>query len=283
MGMLPLATLFIDTNMKLQCWISDIHERDRLTLHYLWIFISQLGSLVIYTTIFFYLRMRVASTIKAENSTSQTSSTEASNNFSRPMGMGVTTTTIVSQQARDPFAVSRHRILRTARYMVVYPFAYVALTLPLAAGRVSAMTHKNPPLMFYCVAGALMSSCGVIDVALYIYTRKGLVKSSIGLKVPQLNGDRLTRFRTVDSRRSGRAGEGAQNIRMSGIAHVDLDDDGTSKEHAMAKGAIIVSKSVTRSEDTYSASTEGSRNRSDSMKSLVVKKDEQDSDKSWLA
>jgi hypothetical protein len=164
--------------------------------------------------------------------------------------------------------------------MVVYPFAYVALTLPLAAGRVSAMAHKSPPIMFYCVAGVLMASCGVIDVALYIYTRKALVKSSIGLKVPQRSGDHLTRLRTVDSRRSGGP---VQTIRMSGIANADLDDDGRSKEQVMAKGAILVSKSVTRSEDSCSASTEGPHYRSDSMKSLVVKKDEQDSDKSWLA
>jgi len=122
-----------------------------------------------------------------------------------------------------------------------------------------------------------MASCGVIDVTLYIYTRKALVKSSIGLKASHPTGNGLSRFRTVDSKRSG---AGVQTIRMSGFAHADVDEDVRSKEHAMAKGAIIVSKSVTRSEDSFSASSEGPRYRSDSMKSLVVKKDEQDSDKS---
>ncbi|KAH8669477.1 G protein-coupled glucose receptor regulating Gpa2-domain-containing protein, partial [Tricladium varicosporioides] len=134
------------------CWIGENHERDRLTLHYLWIFVSQLGSLVTYLAIFFFLRIKLASSAISHHQPSS----HASN-------------------AHDPFLASRQKILRTARYMVVYPFAYVALTLPLAAGRVSAMARKTPPMVFYCVAGTLMASCGVIDVALYIYTRKALV------------------------------------------------------------------------------------------------------------
>ncbi|EHL00660.1 hypothetical protein M7I_3404 [Glarea lozoyensis 74030] len=92
----------------------------------------------------------------------------------RPCWALGTTTTIVSQTINDPFAVSRQKILRTARYMIVYPIAYIILTLPLAAGRVASMTGRKPPLMFFCVAGAMMASCGFVDVALYIYTRKAL-------------------------------------------------------------------------------------------------------------
>ncbi|TVY81247.1 hypothetical protein LSUE1_G006811 [Lachnellula suecica] len=281
------------------CWIPDNHERDRLTLHYLWIFISQLGSLVIYITIFFYLRIRVASSINTQKSASQNSSIQASNSVESPVG--VTTTTIVSQPVTNPFAVSRHRILRTARYMVVYPFAYMALTLPLASGRVWAMARKNPPsLMFYCAAGTLMASCGVVDVVLYIYTRKALVKSSIGLKIQNPTRDALTRFRTADSRRGG---ADTQMMRMSGVKDAIVDDDGSNMEQDVALESIMISKSVTcKSEVRFGASI-GSpvyANRTDSIKNLaadkddddyrarshsstdlVLQRDERDSDKSW--
>ncbi|KAH9203188.1 G protein-coupled glucose receptor regulating Gpa2-domain-containing protein, partial [Leptodontidium sp. 2 PMI_412] len=124
------------------CWMNETHEADRLYLHYLWIFISQLGSLVIYISVFFILRGRLANSSKLQ-------------------------TAALSQ-----------RILRTARYMVVYPFAYMFLTLPLATGRISSMAGKRPPLVFFPIAGTLMASCGIIDVILYLTTRKALVRSS---------------------------------------------------------------------------------------------------------
>lgn len=168
--------------------------------------------------------------------------------------------------------------------MVVYPFAYVALTLPLAVARVLAMAHKSPPLGFYGVAGSLMASCGVIDVALYIYTRKALVKSSIGLKAPRLTGGQFTMNPNHDPRRRG---AGADIIRMDGINNLNMDDDGRAKEQATLKGAIVVSQSITRSEDSFEASAEGSAegstrvSRTESTKSLVMQKDNH-SDKSWM-
>ncbi|TVY33124.1 hypothetical protein LSUB1_G007626 [Lachnellula subtilissima] len=132
------------------CWIGDEHEKDRLTLHYV-----------------------------VPNGPNQNPSTDRSNEFTKGH-KALTTTTVVSQAVRDPFAVSRNRIMRTAGYMVVYPCAYVALTLPLAVGRVSAMAHKNPSPTFYCVAGALMAACGAVDVALYIYTRSRCCKPVSG-------------------------------------------------------------------------------------------------------
>lgn len=243
-----------------------------LTLSLQWIFVSQLGSLLIYTSIFFFLKLRVAKSIKVQNGPSQDSSTARSNDFAKlPKAL---TTTVVGQGVHDPFAVSRNRIMRTAGYMVVYPLAYVALTLPLAAGRVSAMAHKTPPLMFYCVAGGLMAACGVVDVALYVYTRKSLVKSSIGTKGnTQQAGNRLTKLQTPGSR-SMFPGDGIG--RMDG--HTKLaSDDGMTKD-----GVILVSQSVTMSEESYETSdgVYARAGRSESMKSLVLRKDDQDSNKS---
>lgn len=273
--------------MILQCWIGEEHGTHRLTLHYLWIFVSQLGSVVIYLTIYLYLRFRVVGSIQPQGMLSDGSATTSSpsynNNYPKRM-VGVTTTTIVSNPARNPFVVSRQKILRTARYMVVYPFAYVTLTLPLAVGRVSAMANKNPPMIFYCVAGSMMASCGFIDVGLYMYTRKALVRSSIGLK--ESNGGPGDDNPSGYSNGNGIGdldGESSDNIRMGGMnGDRDRDTDSLSIEQkeTMGRSAIIVSRSVTRTEDQFPQNTK--YQRSDSLKSLV-EREENGSDKSWLA
>ncbi|TVY92928.1 hypothetical protein LAWI1_G004902 [Lachnellula willkommii] len=230
------------------CWIGEEHEKDRLTLHYV---------------------IRVSKSIKAQGS-SQDSSTARSNDLAK-LPKASTTTTVVGPSV-DPFAVSRNRIMRTARYMVVYPLAYVALTLPLAVGRASAMAHKQPPILFFCVAGALMALSGIVDVALYVYTRKSLVKTSIGIKRnTQQAGNRLVNIQNPGSR-SMFPGDGFG--RMDG--HTKLaSDDGIAKD-----GVIMVSQSVTMSEESYETSggVYAGAGRSESMKSLV--KDDRGSDKS---
>jgi hypothetical protein len=60
-----------------------------------------------------------------------------------------------------------------------YPAVYVILTLPIAVGRMVAMTGKPLPEVFYLVAGALLTSCGWIDALLYTLTRRVLVSGDL--------------------------------------------------------------------------------------------------------
>ncbi|KAK0102614.1 hypothetical protein ONS95_006223 [Cadophora gregata] len=251
------------------CWMNESHEADRLYLHYLWIFISQLGSLVIYISIFFFLRGRLANSSKL-----QTAALSSVSDEGRPgpyKGSPTTTTTIMSN-GHDTFAVSRQRILRTARYMVVYPFAYVFLTLPLATGRISSMAGKRPPLVFFPIAGTLMASCGIIDVILYISTRKALVRSSVGVK----GQSRSARSRANESSRRGARG---QSFRLGELRDHDEEDQIRVGNGVLLGGTIVVSKSIVMSADSF----EGSRRsqRSDSLQSLVVNKEDV-SHKAWL-
>lgn len=55
-------------------------------------------------------------------------------------------------------------INRAARYMITHPTIYVLCTLPLAAGRMVAMTGQVIPYWYYCIAGAAITSCGQLDV-----------------------------------------------------------------------------------------------------------------------
>jgi len=250
------------------CWINADRQDERLYLHYLWIFISQLGSLVIYISIFFSLRTRMAGSRLFQNSARAAASKNntTSEEFSKS-GAG-TTTTIMSTR-NDAFAVSRKRILRTARYMVVYPFAYVALTLPLASGRVSAMAGKEPPLAFFPAAGTLMACCGITDVLLYIWTRKALLKSSVA-KPSSSSEDGLTRRATLEARRKSMGGD----VRMSRLTKASPTIPHLSTFN-LAKGGIVVSKSVTTTRDEswlgFDKEEGNGSDRSDSLQSLVVR------------
>jgi hypothetical protein len=275
----------------LKCWIGEKHERDRLTLHYLWIFVSQLGSLVIYIAIFFYLHTRIAESITTEQSLSQDKPiTPMEPNYPKAPTIG-TTTTIISHTITDPFAVSRQKILRTARYMIVYPIAYILLTLPLAAGRVASMTGRQPPLMYYCVAGAMMASCGFVDVALYIYTRKALVRSNVGHRrlMPSSQNHPLSQYPSDGQQRrdtwhanwhdddsmpvSIRAGASQEDIDM----HVD-------HKLRIEHGAIVVQQTITRREEGDEETVgEGRYARSESLKSLVGRGENGPGGKTWLA
>lgn len=63
--------------------------------------------------------------------------------------------------------------------MVMYPAVYVILTLPIAVGRMVAMTGTKMPDVFFCIAGSLLTSCGWIDALLYTLTRRVLVSQDL--------------------------------------------------------------------------------------------------------
>ena len=163
--------------------------------------------------------------------------------------------------------------MRTARYMVVYPFAYVALTLPLASGRVASMAGHDPPLAFFPAAGTLMACCGITDVLLYIWTRKALLKSSVGVKPFSSPENGMERHQTPNGRRPSMGGD---QLRMNRLTKNGPQPAHMSDFH-LAKGGIVVSKSVTttRSVDSmgYDRDDGNGSERSDSLKSLVMKRE----------
>lgn len=132
------------------CWIDQKYDWARLWLHYLWIFICMLGTVVLYVLIFISLYTRLTSD---------------------------------KRNGREFQATKR-----IAKYMVVYPAVYVVCTLPLAGGRMAAMTGIQIPYWYYCLAGAAITSSGWLNVIFYILTRRVMIfgkepppKSSIAL------------------------------------------------------------------------------------------------------
>ncbi|KAI9833353.1 MAG: hypothetical protein M1819_003748 [Sarea resinae] len=126
------------------CWVSQAYEDERLWLHYLWIFISEFGTVVVYAALFLVLRKHMKH---------------------------------VSPHSGSPS--SADKVQQAARYMIAYPIVYVLTTLPLAAGRMATMTGADLPNAYYCVAGSLIASCGWIDVLLYTLTRRVLVSGEL--------------------------------------------------------------------------------------------------------
>lgn len=120
------------------CWIDAKYANERLWLHYFWIFVSMFGTIVIYSLIFLSMYSRLS----------------------------------------DPDPENRahaQSIKRATKYMIIYPTTYVICTLPLAGGRMAAMTGSQVPNWYLCLAGASITSCGWIDVLLYAFSRQALV------------------------------------------------------------------------------------------------------------
>lgn len=125
------------------CWASPDYETDRLALHYIWIFIVQFGTIVVYIAVLLQLKAAMKAIVPH------------------------------LREQSDTFA----KVDRAARLMVLYPFFYIVLTLPLSAGRMWSMAHHGQelPNVYQCVAGTLLASSGLVDALLYTLTRKTLL------------------------------------------------------------------------------------------------------------
>jgi hypothetical protein len=61
---------------------------------------------------------------------------------------------------------------------LIYPVIYVVCTAPLALGRIATMAGAKVPLGYFCAAGALITSNGLLDVLLWGLTRRALLFGS---------------------------------------------------------------------------------------------------------
>ncbi|KAL2865280.1 protein gprD [Aspergillus lucknowensis] len=144
LGIIPVAVYTSETFVISEagwCWISPTHEDERLWGHYFWIFLAEFGTVILYGFMFFYLRRRM----------------------------------LQSAKLRPNHQESLKRLNRVVIYMVIYPFAYVLLSLPLAAGRMSSARHVVPSRVYFAVAGSLMALSGLVDAVVYTLTRRQLL------------------------------------------------------------------------------------------------------------
>ncbi|KAJ5127259.1 hypothetical protein N7448_008038 [Penicillium atrosanguineum] len=126
------------------CWISEEYETVRLWTHYIWIFLAEFGTVCLYAVMYFQLRRQIAASSILGNSQLE----------------------------------SLKRLRRVVGYMTIYPIVYIVLSLPLAAGRMATANGSAPSITFFCCAGAIMTSSGLVDVTLYTLTRRALIVDS---------------------------------------------------------------------------------------------------------
>ncbi|KAK3674294.1 hypothetical protein LTR78_005763 [Recurvomyces mirabilis] len=134
------------------CWVSSAYEADRLAFHYIWIFVIEFGTILIYLVTFYQLRRKTRQL------------------FAGPLGDNTTRNTATIEAVN-----------RITKLMTLYPCVYVLLTLPLSAGRMWSMAHHGQAYsnVFACLAGSLITSCGWVDSLLYTLTRKRLLKDTM--------------------------------------------------------------------------------------------------------
>ncbi|CAI7589274.1 unnamed protein product [Penicillium viridicatum] len=175
------------------CWISDEFETTRLWTHYIWIFVSEFGTVILYAVMYFQLRRQIAASAILGNSQLE----------------------------------SLKRLRRVVGYMTIYPIVYIVLSLPLAAGRMATADGDAPNIIFFCCSGAIITSSGLVDVVLYTLTRRNLIIDSepsqdhsynkfTGSKGKRAGETNLTTITAVPTRKLG------------GTFNDDLDRDGST-------------------------------------------------------
>jgi hypothetical protein len=114
--------------------------------------------------------------------------------------------TILLHRIRSGYytAAEAKRVKAISNLMVAYPVVYVICTLPLASARMAAMGGHPPSLARLCLAGAMITSNGWLDVLLYTLTRRIMVFSDE--PPPDDNGiDTFATFWTESQTRFGSA------------------------------------------------------------------------------
>jgi hypothetical protein len=122
------------------CWINNKYAPERLWLHYAWILVAEFGTVVIYAATFIIIRKRVASSFYDSE--------------------------------------TKHRAQSAAKLVVAYPIIYVICTLPLVVARLMSMADRRGNYAQLCIAGAMITSNGWLDVLLYSLTRSSLLFGS---------------------------------------------------------------------------------------------------------
>lgn len=121
------------------CWVNAKYPQLRLWGHYFWIFFAEFGTVFLYAALYWLIRRRIKK-----------------NHF-------CPTKVAQAQQA--------------AYMMIVYPAIYVVCTLPLASARLSSIVGNEPSFAHLCLAGAMITSNGWLDVLVYCVTRNVFIFS----------------------------------------------------------------------------------------------------------
>ncbi|KAF8602742.1 hypothetical protein BDV93DRAFT_494384 [Ceratobasidium sp. AG-I] len=172
------------------CWIGDGYQLERFLYLYMWIFLSLVSSIVMYGLVY----LRFSGLLFYENGKLAWKAPE------NGWGFGCLT----PWAAKDPSMSSFHvtgesgsngtrvpnpesngvgKHLKTiARRLMLYPFVYSIVTIPVAVCRLGVMAGWTPPFPLYIFAGITFSSSGLTNVLLFIATRHSFIQQVASIR-----------------------------------------------------------------------------------------------------
>lgn len=62
--------------------------------------------------------------------------------------------------------------------MILYPIAYIFLSLPIAASRMATAAGAKPSFTYYIISAMIMSASGLVHTVIYAVTRRALILNS---------------------------------------------------------------------------------------------------------
>lgn len=186
-----------------QCWINDEYEELRLVTHYLYIFLAIISTSLLYVAIFFSLRARLAHSQSGDVPKDGQGRRPALRHKASLLSVMSSSSSLSPSSPRESPVAKQPRINADHHpAFLVYPVIYVLCTMPLAIGRIAAMTGVHVPLEFFCAAGALIVSNGWLDVLLWGTTRHTIVFGRLE-DADALGLDTFDFMRTPSDRRFG--------------------------------------------------------------------------------
>lgn len=197
--------------MRTKCWINSAYQNLRLTLHYLWIFISLALTTVVYLVIFYHLHLHKRRHSPTCCLTSGTTTSLPGAHYPNPDPNGPPVPSIAPSSPRSGTSSESSLAKRlpptpsSAHHptFLLYPLIYVLCTAPLAAGRIASMAGNDVPLAYFCFAGCMIASAGWLDVALYSSTRRSIVFSGEAPPSQDTGLETFAFMRTPAGRRFG--------------------------------------------------------------------------------
>lgn len=202
----PLLSRFPRVRSELtgskQCWINDEYEELRLVTHYLYIFLAIVFTSLLYLAIFLSLRARLGRPQSGVVPDSSQSRRPALRHKASLLSVMSSSSQSSSSPLKSP--VDKQPKINADHHpaFLVYPLIYVMCTMPLAIGRIAAMTGVHVPLEYFCAAGALIVSNGWLDVLLWGTTRHTIVFGRLE-DAGALGLDTFDFMRTPSDRRFG--------------------------------------------------------------------------------
>jgi len=147
------------------CWIGNNYPAERITLDYMWLFMSALLTFVMYSLVFLVLRGNV--TIRGWR-----------------VGVHFHRDSSVTGGVDD-------ETISIARQMLLYPIAYTILILPIAFARFVEWSGGAVPAGATFFSDSVFLLSGVVNVTLFVFTRRVLpehsvLPRSVSMRVPRL-------------------------------------------------------------------------------------------------